>query len=209
MFAISQPSDRKPSLLVSSAIDPFFTTKPIGAGTGLGLLMVYGFAGQSGGTVRIYSEVGHGTTVSIYLPRHAKAAEAEEVASAAAEMPRANVNETVLLVDDEPLVRMVAAEALEELGYIAIEAADGQSALKILNSSQLITDVGLPGGINGRQVADASLISRPNLKVLFVTGYAENAVLNHGHLSSGMQVLTKPFQMDVFAQRVKDLIENR
>ena len=116
----------------------------------------------------------------------------------------------ILLVDDEPLVRMLAVEQLEELGYSVIEAEDGPSAMRVLNSqrpvSLLITDVGLPGGMNGRQVADAARVTRPELEVLFITGYAENAVLNHGHLDPGMHVLTKPFQMDAFARRVKDLI---
>lgn len=113
------------------------------------------------------------------------------------EAPHASGTETVLLVDDEPLIRMLAVEALEELGYTVIEAEEGASALKVLNSERpidlLITDVGLPGGLNGRQVADAARMARPDVKVLFITGYAENAVLNHGHLDRGMHVLTKPF----------------
>ncbi|MDB5614993.1 MAG: hybrid sensor histidine kinase/response regulator, partial [Devosia sp.] len=115
-----------------------------------------------------------------------------------------------VLVDDEPLVRMIAGEQLEELGYVVLEASDGPTALRILNSDQeinlLITDVGLPMGMNGRQLADAARVGRPGLQVLFITGYAENAVLNHGHLDPGMHVMTKPFQMESFARRVKDLI---
>jgi PAS domain S-box-containing protein len=197
--------------VIERAFDPFFTTKPIGEGTGLGLSMVYGFAGQSGGTVRIYSEVGQGTNVCIYLPRHQGEVHPDADALAPESLPRAEESETVLLVDDEPLVRMIATEALEELGYAVIEAGDGASALKTLSSTQridlLITDVGLPGGMNGRQVADAARMHRPGLKVLFITGYAENAVLNHGHLAAGMQVLTKPFQIDTFARRVRELIQ--
>ncbi|WEK04729.1 MAG: PAS domain S-box protein [Candidatus Devosia phytovorans] len=199
---------------IARAFDPFFTTKPIGQGTGLGLSMVYGFAGQSGGAVRIYSEVGQGTMVCIYLPRLAQGDGGDVDAGTmvgSAELPRSPGGETVMVVDDEPLVRMVATEQLEEMGYNVIESADGPSALKILNSGisidLLITDVGLPNGMNGRQLADAARVSRPGLEVLFITGYAENAVLNHGHLDVGMHVMTKPFQMDSFARRVRELIE--
>ncbi|UJW86484.1 PAS domain-containing protein [Devosia sp. SL43] len=199
--------------VIERAFDPFFTTKPIGQGTGLGLSMVYGFAGQSGGAVRIYSELGSGTTVCIYLPRHEGDVVADGVDTTAGEASRAESGETVLLVDDEPLVRMIAGEALEELGYHVIEAGEGATALKVLNSDQsidlLVTDVGLPGRINGRQLADAARVARRELKVLFITGYAENAVLNHGHLDPGMHVLTKPFQMEVFARRVKQLISGK
>jgi PAS domain S-box-containing protein len=197
--------------VIEKAFDPFFTTKPIGMGTGLGLSMIYGFAKQSGGSVGIYSEVGEGTMVCVYLPRHVGEAEAGEIMEAAEEPPRAEAGETVLVVDDEPTVRMLVAEVLTDLGYTAIEAADGAAGLKVLNSDLridlLITDVGLPGGMNGRQVADAARNVRPDLKVLFITGYAENAVLSHGHLDPGMHVLTKPFAMDVLANRIRQLIE--
>lgn len=198
--------------VAARAFDPFFTTKPIGQGTGLGLSMVYGFAGQSGGAARIYSEPEKGTMVCLYLPRHAGAAVTEDDALALSpgDAPRADGGETILVVDDEPLVRMLATEQLEEAGYAVIEAEDGPSALRILNSrmpiSLLVTDVGLPGGMNGRQLADAARVNRPELEVLFITGYAENAVLNHGHLDPGMHVMTKPFQMDAFTRRVKDLV---
>jgi len=196
--------------VIAKAFDPFFTTKPLGLGTGLGLSMIYGFARQSGGHVRIYSEVGQGTNVCIYLPRHFGEAEDTETVAGHAEAPRANAGETVLVVDDEPTVRMLVMEVLEELGYAAIEAADGASGLKLLQSDiridLLVTDVGLPGGMNGRQMADAARIGRPDLKILFITGYAENAVVGNGHLDPGMHVMTKPFAMEALATRIKDLI---
>ena len=155
--------------------------------------MIYGFVRQSGGQVRVYSEVGQGTTMCLYLPRHYGAAAHEERVAAVTSMARIERDQTVLIVDDEPTVRMLVTEVLEELGYRAIEAADGASGLKVLQSSVvidlLVTDVGLPGGMNGRQVADGGRAVRPNLKVLFITGYAENALLGNGHLEPGMRVL--------------------
>ena len=198
--------------LISRAFDPFYTTKPIGQGTGLGLSMVHGFAGQSNGAVRIYSEVGKGTMICLYLPRHGVDASLEQsgLEAQSPPPPRSEGSETVLVVDDEPLVRMIATEQLEELGYTVLEADNGRSALEVLNSDRqinlLVTDVGLPNGMNGRQLAEAARLSRPRLEVLFITGYAENAVLNHGHLEQGMHVMTKPFQMDAFARKVKELI---
>ena len=195
--------------VVAKAFDPFFTTKPMGEGTGLGLSMIYGFARQSGGQVRIYSEVGEGTMLCLYLPRyHGETIDAEPTERT--DPPRAVAGETVLVVDDEPTVRMLVAEILGELGYAAIEAADGASGLQILQSDVridlLVTDVGLPGGMNGRQMADAARLSRPELKILFITGYAENAVVGNGHLAPGMHVMTKPFAMDALATRIRDLI---
>ncbi|WP_233102138.1 response regulator [Variovorax sp. IB41] len=198
--------------VVARAFDPFFTTKPIGMGTGLGLSMIYGFAKQSGGQVRIYSEPGNGTSVSLYLPRHDEQEEAASEPAEATLAPRADQGDTVLVVDDEPALRMIIVEVMRSLGYATLEAGDGAGALRILQSRQridlLVSDVGLPGGMNGRQVADAARTARPGLKVLFITGYAENAVLSHGHLDRGMHVMTKPFEMDVLARRVKALIES-
>jgi PAS domain S-box-containing protein len=197
--------------VIARAFDPFFTTKPIGQGTGLGLSMIYGFVRQSGGQVRIYSEIGKGSMVCLYLPRFLGASAPEEAAAVTAAKPRAAEGETVLVVDDEPTVRMLMTEVLEELGYKAIEAPDGAAGVKVLQSDAridlLVTDVGLPGGMNGRQVADAGRALRPDLKVLFITGYAENAVVSHGHLAPGMQVLTKPFGLDELAGRIKVIIE--
>ncbi|XYD09071.1 PAS domain S-box protein [Methylobacterium sp. NMS12] len=196
--------------VIARAFDPFFTTKPMGQGTGLGLSMIYGFARQSGGQVRIYSELGQGTTMCIYLPRHYGEADGAEAAPDLAGAPRAEQGETVLIVDDEPSIRMLVTEVLEDLGYTAIEAADASAGLKVLQSDVridlLVTDVGLPGGMNGRQMADAARVGRPDLKVLFITGYAENAAIGNGHLAPGMAVLTKPFVMEALASRIKDLI---
>jgi signal transduction histidine kinase len=196
--------------VIGRAFDPFFTTKPLGAGTGLGLSMVYGFVRQSGGQVRIDSEVGTGSTICLYLPKHHGAAAAAEAVAARLEaVPRSG--KVVLVIDDEATVRMLAAEVIQEAGYSAIEAADGVAGLKILESNvrvdMLITDVGLPGGLNGRQVADAGRVLRPGLKVLFITGYAENAVVGNGCLDPGMELLTKPFAIDALAKKIRDLVE--
>jgi signal transduction histidine kinase len=198
--------------VIARAFDPFFTTKPLGQGTGLGLSMVYGFVRQSGGQVRIYSEVGSGTTMCLYLPRHYGNSEEAEASAASAAGARERTGKTVLVVDDEPSVRMLVTEVLEEHGYSGIEASDGPSGLRILESDApidlLITDVGLPGGLNGRQLADAARVTRPGLKVLFITGYAENAIIGNGQLAPGMRVLTKPFVMTTLAERIAEMIGN-
>jgi PAS domain S-box-containing protein len=197
--------------VIARAFDPFFTTKPLGEGTGLGLSMIYGFARQSGGQVRIYSELGEGTTMCLYLPRDQSGAPHEPAAHGAQGGAVQGDGEVVLIIDDEPTVRMLVGEVLGEFGYTALEAADGPTGLKMLQSPQkidlLITDVGLPGGINGRQIVDAARLLRPALKILFITGYAENAVVGNGHLDPGMQVLTKPFAMDVLARRIRSILE--
>ncbi len=212
-LCVSDTGTGMPPDVIAKAFDPFFTTKPIGQGTGLGLSMIYGFAKQSGGQVRIYSEVGQGTMVCLYLPRHLGEAEAAEVPAELVDAPRAEHGQTVLVVDDEPTVRMLVTEILEDLGYRAIEAADGAAGLQVLKSDVridlLVTDVGLPGGMSGRQVADAARVARPDLRVLFITGYAENAALSHGHLDPGMHVLTKPFALEALVSRIKELIDTR
>ena len=191
------------------AFDPFFTTKPIGQGTGLGLSMVYGFARQSEGHARIYSEQGQGTTVKLYLPRHGAAAADAPGTAAETVQPKARSGETVLVVEDETSVRELVVDVLNDLGYRALEAPDGPASLQVLRSPEridlLITDVGLPG-MNGRQVADAAREHRPGLKVLFITGYAENAAMANGFLAPGMEMVTKPFAIDALATRIRDMI---
>jgi PAS domain S-box-containing protein len=201
-----------PPEVAARAFDPFYTTKPVGKGTGLGLSMIYGFAKQSNGQTRIYSEVGRGTTVKIYLPRHHEKGEEPSEDEATPDTPRAKAGETVLVVDDEPTIRMLVGDTLAELGYETIEAADGAAGLKVLRSSTkidlLITDVGLPGGMNGKQLADAARAIRSQLKVLFITGYAENAAVSNGRLDPGMHVLSKPFPMDKLSATIRSIIES-
>ncbi|RMN78356.1 PAS protein [Pseudomonas cannabina] len=198
--------------IIGRVFDPFFTTKPTGMGTGLGLSMIYGFARQSGGAVNIVSDVGEGAKICILLPMHEGEAEALVLDSGELQVPAPGTgDETILVVDDEPAVRLLIAELLEDLGHVVLQAEKGSDALAILQSKAaidlLITDVGLPGGMNGRQVADAARDVRPDLKVLFVTGYAENAVLTHDTLEPGMHVLPKPFAIAELISRVTELLE--
>jgi PAS domain S-box-containing protein len=192
------------------AFEPFFTTKPLGQGTGLGLSMIYGFARQSEGYARIYSEEGQGTTIKLYLPRFRGEAEPDDEDPASGAAPVADHGEVVLVVEDEPVVRGLIIEVLGNLGYQAIEAEDGPGGLAIVQSSRridlLVTDIGLPG-LNGRQLADAARALRPGLRVLFMTGYAENAALASGFLERGMAMITKPFAMEALATRIRAIIE--
>ncbi len=196
--------------VVERIFDPFFTTKPIGQGTGLGLSMVHGFVRQSGGQVRAYSEVGQGTTICLYLPKYSGPV-GEEVLAGPDLVPEGGAGETVLIIDDEAIVRVLMVEVCHEAGFQTIEAEDGPSGLNILRSEAkidlLVTDVGLPGGMNGRQVADAARVIRPGLKVLFVTGFAENAAVGNGHLEAGMAVITKPFAVTQLATKICEMIQ--
>jgi CheY-like chemotaxis protein len=198
--------------VIARAFDPFFTTKPLGEGTGLGLSMIYGFVRQSGGQVAIESKVGRGTTMRLYFPRDLSgSAIAPSLQQTDVEAPH-GAGEAVLVIDDEPTIRMLICEVLDTFGYRGFEAGDGPSGLRVLQSQAkidlLITDVGLPGGMNGRQVADAARSLRPGLKVLFITGYAETAVLGAGGLDPGMEILTKPFALDVLTQRIRRLVDS-
>jgi len=197
-----------PPSTISRAFDPFFTTKPIGQGTGLGLSMIYGFSKQSRGHVAIQSEVGEGTTVSLFLPRcGSDLPQANPVNVQHA--PYARNGETVLIVEDDPAVRVLVSTVLSDLGYAFVEAGDADSAVPILDSGQridlLISDVGLPG-MNGRQLAEIGRQYRPDLKVLFITGYAEHAAVRGGFLDPGMQMITKPFTFDLLTAKVREMI---
>jgi len=201
-----------PQELIARVFEPFFTTKPIGSGTGLGLSMIYGFAQQSGGQVSISSKVGQGTVVCMHLPRHYGEIRDDRHISSPPSLRRSEQGETILVVDDEPTVRMLVMDILEELGYVTIEAGDSAAGLRVLQSNVridlLITDVGLPGGLNGRQMADAARMLRPDLKVLFITGYAEGSVIGNGQLDPGMAILTKPFSIEAMATRTRSMIED-
>ncbi|MFJ7795599.1 ATP-binding protein [Pseudomonas sp. NPDC096950] len=197
-----------PQSTISRAFDPFFTTKPIGQGTGLGLSMIYGFSKQSRGHVTINSEVDQGTTVNLYLPRYSGNL-AQDPLVDIQQAPYAQDGETVLIVEDDPAVRVLVSAVLSELGYAFVEAGDADSAVPILDSAQridlLISDVGLPG-MNGRQLAEIGRQYRPDLKVLFITGYAEHAAVRGGFLDPGMQMITKPFTFDLLTAKVREMI---
>jgi PAS domain S-box-containing protein len=199
------------SEVIARAFDPFFTTKPIGQGTGLGLSMVYGFISQTGGRVSISSEEGRGTRIDLLLPCHHEAAQTPAAVPRSIEAPRAPQGERVLVVEDEPDVRMLVVDVLKELGYRVEVACDSHEALPVLQGVEpvdlLMTDVGLPG-LNGRQLAEIARQHRPGLKVLFMTGYAREAEVRGDFLDHGMDLLTKPFTIDELAQRVRHLIES-
>jgi CheY-like chemotaxis protein len=194
--------------VIEKAFEPFFTTKPIGQGTGLGLSMIYGFARQSEGQVTIASEVGRGTTISLYLPRNTDDETATASAAAVATTPRGR-GETVVIVEDDASVRLLVVAVLNELGYRAIEAADGNQALPILMSSiqidLMISDVGLPG-LNGRQLAEIVRQSRPELPILFITGYAAMAASRASFLAPAMDMIAKPFDMDELAKKIQSML---
>ena len=213
MIAVSDTGVGMTADVAAKAFDPFFTTKDIGKGTGLGLSQVYGFMKQSGGHVQLYSEPGHGTTVKLYLPRAAVTLAAELVESPAATAHRASPRGTILVVEDEDDVRSFTSEVLRDLGYGVLEAADGATALRLLrqdpNVVLLFTDVGLPGGMNGRQLAEEASRLRPDLKVIYTTGYARNAIVHHGRLDPGVELIAKPFTQASLAGKINRVLSER
>ena len=195
------------------AFEPFFTTKSVGKGTGLGLSQVYGFVRQSAGHVRIYSELGEGTIVKIYLPRGVGDAEQPEELDRAGAKGHAIGAESVLVVEDDDALRVYAVEVLNELGYGVLAAHNAAAALDILDRGQpvdlLFTDVVMPGGMNGRQLADEALRRRPGLKVLFTTGYTRNAIVHHGRLDPGVEMIGKPFTFQELGSRIRTLLDRK
>lgn len=212
MLAVSDIGIGMPATVIERAFEPFFTTKGEGRGTGLGLSQVYGFVKQSGGHIKIYSEPGQGTTIKIYLPRYAGGEKAEAATRAAGDnlVPRGH-GETVLLVEDLDAVREYATKALTDLGYRVVEAGDAKAALDRLarepNVTLLFTDVGLPGGLNGRQLAEEALRRLPGLKVLYTTAYARNAISDHGVLDRGVQLLSKPYTLEALARKLREVLD--
>ena len=209
MIGVSDTGMGMTKEVVERAFEPFFTTKEVGQGTGLGLSQVYGFLKQSGGHVRVYSEVDEGTTVKLYLPRLASDVVEDERAERRP-APASRSGETILVVEDDESVRTSTSDMLRELGYRVVMAADGASALRLVGERPeirlLFTDVGLPGGMNGRQLADAARSSRPELPVLFTTGYARNAIVHHGRLDPGINLLSKPFTYAELADKLSQML---
>jgi CheY-like chemotaxis protein len=196
--------------VIARAFDPFYTTKPLGQGTGLGLSMIFGFVQQSGGHVLLSSEEGKGTTVSIYLPRYFGLMDDVGAIDVVAKPLNVEAGATVLLVEDEFAMRATVSEMLSEFGYTVLESENAMAGLNIIGTAGridlLLTDVGLPGGMNGRQLADAARVLRPDLKVLFITGYAESAAVGNCRMELGMEVMTKPFTMQALTSRVESMI---
>jgi PAS domain S-box-containing protein len=210
MVAVTDSGSGMAPDVLARAFDPFFTTKDVGHGTGLGLSQVYGFAKQSGGHIKIYSEIGEGTTVKLYFPR-VHAAISHDESEGAPVVARGSTNETILVVEDDPEVRSYSRDTLRELGYDVLEAKDGHAGLKLLDSHPdikvLFTDVGLPGGMNGRQLADEAHRRRPQLRVLFTTGYARNAIVHDGRLDPGVELITKPYTQAALSTKLRDMLD--
>jgi len=209
VISVSDTGSGMSEAVIARAFDPFFTTKPIGQGTGLGLSQVFGFVRQSGGQIKLHSEIGRGTTAKIYLPRLV-AASAHPRAETSIEAPPGNASETILVVEDENDVRVYSMDCLQELGFSVLQARDGPSALRVLEDhpeiTLLLTDVGLPG-LNGRELAEKAREIRPSLRVLFISGYERSAIVHQGRLDTGIELLTKPFSRGQLAERVRRILD--
>ena len=210
LIAVTDTGTGMPEAVIEKAFDPFFTTKPVGKGTGLGLSQVYGFIKQSGGHVKIYSEVGQGTTIKIYLPRLLGSADKDASETPAPTLLLGDPREVVLVVEDEPAVRRFSVDALEELGYRVLEADGAEAALRLLDDHPeivlLFTDVVMPN-VNGAKLAQEARRRRADLKVLFTTGYTRNAVVHNGVLDPGVEMISKPFTLDALAAKVRHILE--
>ncbi|WP_375275323.1 CHASE3 domain-containing protein [Methylorubrum thiocyanatum] len=209
MVAVSDTGHGMTPEVVKRVFEPFFTTKRDGKGTGLGLAMVFGFVKQSGGHVKIYSEPGEGTTVKLYLPRAVGVAVAAQRTGAPVALPRGSA--TVLVVEDEAAVREIACAILADLGYLVLEAADGEEALRVFGANAasvdlLLTDVILPGNVRGRELSERVRAIRPEVKVLFMSGYTENSIVHHGRLDDGVQLIGKPFKREQLARKVAEVL---
>jgi signal transduction histidine kinase/ActR/RegA family two-component response regulator len=205
MIAVSDTGEGMPPELLDKVFEPFFTTKEVGKGSGLGLSMVYGFVKQSNGHIKIYSEVGHGTTVKLYLPQAAGFALANTTADNRGEPERGG--ETILVVEDDPLVRQYVLTQIQSLGYATLSASSGAEALAVIDGGKpidlLFTDVIMPGNMNGRELAEEAVKRRPEIRVLFTSGYTENAIIHHGRLDPGVLLLAKPYRRSDLATLIR------
>jgi CheY-like chemotaxis protein len=210
MIAVADTGSGMTPEVMAKAFDPFYTTKGVGKGTGPGLSQVYGFVRQSGGHVNIYSEVGVGTSVKVYLPRFYGEADVSEQARSLSGVHRGLNSEVVLVVEDDERVRALSVEALKELGYGVVEASGPVQALRMIDEGQevhlLFTDVVMPD-MSGRQLADLAQAKRPKLKVLYTTGYTRNAIVHNGMLDAGTNLLTKPFSLEDLAVKVRKILD--
>jgi CheY-like chemotaxis protein len=211
VIAVADTGSGMNAASLEKAFEPFFTTKGVGKGTGLGLSQVYGFVRQSAGHVRIYSELGQGTTVKIYLPRHLSEEEDIDELGRSGDVIHAIGVETILVVEDDEHLRYYATEALGDLGYRVLVAPNGAAALDVLAQDRkvdlLFTDVVMPGGMNGRQLADEAKRRLPGLKVLFTTGYTRNAIVHHGRLDAGVEMIGKPYMFEELAARIRAVLD--
>jgi CheY-like chemotaxis protein len=211
MISVSDTGIGMDAKTLERAFEPFFTTKGIGKGTGLGLSQVYGFVRQSSGHLAIYSEVGEGTTVKIYLPRHHGKEDLTDAFVKSSGDSQSLGAETILVVEDDEALRLYTVEILTDLGYSVLAAANGAAALEIIGRGQdidlLFTDIVMPGGMNGRQLAEQAIRQMPTLKILFTTGYTANAIVHHGRLDPDVELISKPFTYESLGRKIRKLLD--